>query len=68
MVLLLRIRRERRPCSRPRYRPAIEKGIETFIVDKTVIYGFARLMRAEGGKDVKEVERSEFSDAIIANM
>jgi len=46
----------------------INKGVETSIARHTVTYDFARLMKAEGVKDVKEVKCSEFADAIIANM
>ncbi|MCL5966619.1 MAG: isocitrate/isopropylmalate family dehydrogenase, partial [Deltaproteobacteria bacterium] len=46
----------------------ITKGIETSIAGKTVTYDFARLMKAEGVRDVKEVKCSEFADAVIANM
>ena len=44
------------------------KGIESSIASHTVTYDFARLMKAEGHKDVKELKCSEFGDAIIANM
>jgi len=46
----------------------LNKGLETSISKHTVTYDFARLMKAEGVKDVKEVKCSEFADAIIANM
>ncbi len=46
----------------------ILKGIEGAISSHTVTYDFARLMRAEGIQDVKEVKCSEFGEAIIANM
>ncbi len=46
----------------------IIQGIEGAIGSKTVTYDFARLMRAEGVKDVNEVKCSEFGKAIIANM
>ncbi|MDH3258782.1 MAG: NADP-dependent isocitrate dehydrogenase [Deltaproteobacteria bacterium] len=46
----------------------IIKGIEGAIASHTVTYDFARLMRAEGVKDVNEVKCSEFGKAIIANM
>jgi isocitrate dehydrogenase len=46
----------------------IVKGIEGAISSHTVTYDFARLMRAEGVKDVNEVKCSEFGEAIIANM
>ena len=44
------------------------KGIESAIAAHTVTYDFARLMKAEGHKDVKELKCSEFGDAIIAQM
>ncbi len=46
----------------------IIQGIEGAIGSKTVTSDFARLMRAEGVKDVNEVKCSEFGKAIIANM
>ncbi|NIO15786.1 MAG: NADP-dependent isocitrate dehydrogenase [Deltaproteobacteria bacterium] len=46
----------------------IIRGIEGAIGSKTVTYDFARLMRAEGVKDVNEVKCSAFGQAIIANM
>ncbi len=46
----------------------IIKGIDRAINAKTVTYDFARLMIAEGGKDVKELKCSEFGDAIIRYM
>jgi isocitrate dehydrogenase len=46
----------------------IIKGIEGAISTNTVTYDFARLMRAEGVKDVNEVKCSEFGKAIIENM
>jgi isocitrate dehydrogenase len=48
--------------------PAVEKGIEAAIAGKTVTRDFARLMRAEGEKDVQEVKCSGFADAVIASM
>jgi len=33
-----------------------------------VTYDFARLMRAEGATDVKELKCSEFATAVIENM
>ncbi len=44
------------------------KGIEGSIAAHTVTYDFARLMKTEGHKDVKELKCSEFGDAIIAQM
>jgi isocitrate dehydrogenase len=44
------------------------KGIEGAIAAHTVTYDFARLMKAEGHKDVKELKCSEFGDAIIEHM
>jgi len=43
-------------------------GMDRAIVQKTVTYDFARLMREEGQSGVKEVKCSEFGDAIISNM
>ncbi len=43
-------------------------GIERSIAAHTVTYDFARLMKAEGVKDAKEVKCSEFGDVIIRNM
>ncbi len=45
----------------------INKGLETSIAKKTVTYDFARLMKAEGVKDLKEVKGSEFADPIVDN-
>jgi len=44
------------------------RGIEGAIAAHTVTYDFARLMKAEGLQDVKELKCSEFGDAIIAHM
>ena len=44
------------------------KGIESSIAAHTVTYDFARLMKHEGHKDVKELKCSEFGDAIISHM
>ena len=44
------------------------KGIEASIAAHTVTYDFARLMKHEGHKDVKELKCSEFGDAIISHM
>jgi len=46
----------------------IIKGIEKAIASHTVTYDFARLMKAEGFTDVKEVKCSEFGDVIIKCM
>jgi isocitrate dehydrogenase len=46
----------------------IIKGIEKAIGSHTVTYDFARQMKSEGVKDVKEVKCSEFGDAIIKAM
>ena len=46
----------------------ILKGLEGAIAAHTVTYDFARLMKAEGHKDLKELKCSEFGDAIIAKM
>jgi isocitrate dehydrogenase len=43
-------------------------GIDKAIGAKTVTYDFARLMKQEGAKDVKEVKCSEFGEEIIKNM
>jgi len=46
----------------------IEQAIEKCILDRTVTYDFARLMRAEGIEDVQELKCSQYGDAIIENM
>ena len=46
----------------------IIKGMDGAIGAKTVTYDFARLMIAEGEKDVREVKCSEFGDAIIRHF
>ena len=46
----------------------IIKGMDGAIAAKTVTYDFARLMVAEGEKNVKELKCSEFGDAIIAHF
>ena len=46
----------------------ILKGLERSIASHKVTYDFARLMKAEGAKDVKELKCSEFGDEIIRNM
>jgi isocitrate dehydrogenase len=43
-------------------------GIDKAIASKHVTYDFARLMKQEGGKDVKEIKCSEFGREIIKNM
>jgi isocitrate dehydrogenase len=46
----------------------IEQALEGAIAAGTVTYDFARLMKSEGRKDVKEVKCSEFAGEIIAAM
>jgi isocitrate dehydrogenase len=46
----------------------ILKGLEHSIAAHTVTYDFARLMKAEGFADVKELKCSEFGDALISGM
>src|SRR6185295_10285774 len=46
----------------------IIKGMEGAIASRRVTYDFARLMRAEGEKEVTEVKCSEFGRAIIDQM
>jgi len=46
----------------------IIKGMDGAIAAKTVTYDFARLMTAEGQKDVRELKCSEFGDAIIRHF
>src|SRR4051812_38268125 len=46
----------------------IVKGLKGAIASKRVTYDFARMMVAEGQKDVKELKCSEFGDAIIAHF
>src|SRR5438067_6769634 len=46
----------------------IVKGMDGAIAAKTVTYDFARLMVAEGQKDVKEVKCSEVGEAIVRNF
>jgi isocitrate dehydrogenase len=46
----------------------IEKAMAKAIQAGTVTYDFARLMTAEGRKDVKEIKCSEFATQIIRNM
>ncbi|MCA1826248.1 MAG: isocitrate dehydrogenase (NADP(+)) [Myxococcales bacterium] len=46
----------------------IVKGMDGAIAAKTVTYDFARLMVAEGEKDVREVKCSEFGEAIVRHF
>jgi isocitrate dehydrogenase len=46
----------------------IIKGMDGAIAARTVTYDFARLMRAEGVTDVKELKCSEFGDAIVQHF
>jgi isocitrate dehydrogenase len=46
----------------------IIKGMDRAIAARTVTYDFARLMVAEGEKDVREVKCSEFGEAIIKHF
>lgn len=46
----------------------IIRGMDRAIAQKTVTYDFARLMIAEGEKNVKELRCSEFANEIIRNM
>ena len=46
----------------------IKKSIGKSINEHTVTYDFARLMRAEGITDVKELKCSEFGDVLINNL
>ncbi|MDQ3265216.1 MAG: NADP-dependent isocitrate dehydrogenase [Myxococcota bacterium] len=46
----------------------IISGMDKAITQRTVTYDFARLMRQEGGGEVKEIKCSEFGQAIIKNM
>ena len=43
-------------------------GLEQTIGQRRVTYDFARLLRAEGAADVKELKCSEFATAVIDNM
>ena len=43
-------------------------GLEQTIGQRRVTYDFARLLRAEGATDVKELKCSEFATAVIDNM
>jgi len=44
------------------------RGLERTIEQKRVTYDFARLLRAEGSTDVKELKCSEFATAVVENM
>jgi len=46
----------------------IIKGMDGAIGAKTVTYDFARMMTAEGAKDVREVKCSEFGEAIVKHF
>jgi isocitrate dehydrogenase len=46
----------------------IMKGLEQAVRDGQVTYDLARLMKAEGRKDVTELSCSGFGEAIIARM
>jgi len=46
----------------------VVRGLERTIAQKRVTYDFARLLRAEGASDVKELKCSEFATAVIENM
>ena len=46
----------------------IVKGMDGAIAARTVTYDFARLMIAEGEKDVREVKCSEFAEAIVRHF
>lgn len=46
----------------------VVRGLERTIAQKRVTYDFARLLRAEGATDVKELKCSEFGAAVIENM
>ncbi len=46
----------------------IIKGMDGAIGARTVTYDFARLMTAEGAKDVREVKCSEFGEAIVKHF
>ncbi len=46
----------------------VVQGLERTIAQKRVTYDFARLLRAEGTTDVKELKCSEFATAVIENM
>ncbi|PWB81545.1 MAG: NADP-dependent isocitrate dehydrogenase [Candidatus Methylomirabilota bacterium] len=44
------------------------RGLEETIARRQVTYDFARLLRAEGATDVKELKCSEFATAVIESM
>ncbi|HTS81681.1 MAG TPA: NADP-dependent isocitrate dehydrogenase [Myxococcaceae bacterium] len=46
----------------------IIKGMNAAIAARTVTYDFARLMKGDGGGEVKELKCSEFGQAIIQKM
>jgi isocitrate dehydrogenase len=46
----------------------VVRGLERTIEQKRVTYDFARLLRAEGSTDVKELKCSEFATAVVENM
>jgi isocitrate dehydrogenase len=46
----------------------IVKGMDGAIAARTVTYDFARMMIAEGQKDVKELKCSEFGEAIVRHF
>lgn len=46
----------------------VVRGLERTIEQKRVTYDFARLLRAEGAIDVKELKCSEFATAVVENM
>jgi isocitrate dehydrogenase len=46
----------------------IVKGMNGAIGARTVTYDFARMMKSDGGGEVKELKCSEFGQAIIQKM
>ena len=46
----------------------VVRGLEEAIARRQVTYDFARLLRAEGAADVKELKCSEFATAVIEQM
>jgi isocitrate dehydrogenase len=46
----------------------VVRGLEETIARRQVTYDFARLLRAEGATDVKELKCSEFATAVIEQM
>ena len=46
----------------------IIQGMDRAIASRTVTYDFARLMKADGKGDVREVKCLEFAQAIIQHM